>query len=83
MKAVVMEIRDDNKRAVVLDVEGRFRIVANDSYRIGQTVDTTKIASRWLRPSDYRKANLLLIGIAGALVLTAGIATVMHCASKK
>lgn len=78
MKAVVMDVRD-GKHAIVLDVEGRFRTVANDNFRIGQTVQVRKI-SRWVRPRDYKKANAVIIFAAAASALC--LAAILHSSVK-
>lgn len=79
MNAVVLELRDD-KRAVALDTNGRFRLIANDNYRIGQTVQVRKI-SRFVRPSDYKKMTLALICV-GAVTISASIAAIIHSSDK-
>ena len=78
MKAVVMDIRD-GKRAIVLDENGRFRMIANDKYRIGQTVQVKKI-SRWVRPTDYKKANAAIIIAATATAVC--LAAILHSTVK-
>ena len=79
MNAVVLEIRDD-KRAVALDANGRFRLIANDNYHIGQTVQVRKI-SRFVRPSDYKKMNVTLVGI-GAVTIALSIVGIIHSSNK-
>lgn len=79
MNAVVLELRDD-KRAVALDTNGRFRLIANDNYRIGQTVQVRKI-SRFVRPSDYKKMTLALICV-GAVTISASIAAIIRSSDK-
>ena len=79
MNAVVLELRDD-KRAVALDTNGRFRLIANDNYHIGQTVQVRKI-SRFVRPSDYKKMTLALICV-GAVTISASIAAIIRSSDK-
>ncbi len=79
MNAVVLELRDD-KRAVALDANGRFRLIANDNYRIGQTVQVRKI-SRFVKPSDYKKMTLALVCV-GAVTITASIAAIIRSSDK-
>lgn len=79
MNAVVLELRDD-KRAVALDSNGRFRLIANDNYKVGQTVQVRKI-SRFVRPSDYKKMNATLVGV-GALTIALSIVTIIRSSNK-
>ena len=79
MQAVVLELRDD-KRAVALDANGRFRLIANDNYRIGQTVQVRNI-SRFVRPSDYKKMNVALVGV-GALTIALSFVAIVHSSNK-
>lgn len=79
MNAVVMDLRD-NKKAVALDANGRFRLIANDNYHIGQIVQVRKI-SRFVRPSDYKKMNLTLVCV-GAVTIAASIVAIINSSNK-
>ena len=80
INAVVMDIKD-GKRAVVLDASGRFRVIANDRFRIGQTVEVHKI-SRFVRPSNYKKAQVTMI-CAGAAAIAISIGAIRHASAKQ
>ena len=80
VKGVVMDIKD-GKQAVVLDANGRFRVIANDRFHIGQTVEVHKV-SRFVRPKDCKKANTILV-CAGAVATAMSIFAIIHSSSKR
>ena len=80
VKGIVMDIRD-GKHAVVLDSDGRFRVIANEGFRIGQLVDVHKI-SRFVRPSNYKKAQVTLV-CAGAAAILISIGAIINASLKQ
>jgi hypothetical protein len=80
VKGIVMDIRD-GKRAVVLDADGRFRVIANEGFRIGQSVDVHRI-SRFVRPSNYKKAQVTLV-CAGAAAIIMSVGAIIHLSVKQ